>query len=106
MKPDHDFFVTIRGERGEEWKQVIGTDTVPVVSPIPIRANLPGLGEQSAFLLAIDQLEPETFQAIVRHLSMKFGIALREIETTIRAEGIPILDHDCTLVVLNPQKWF
>lgn len=101
----HDFWVTIHGERGAEWERVIGTNCLPVQSPVPIPALLPGLGESLVFLLAMDQLEPEQVMKIVEHLSAKFRLSPEEAAQEIAAAGIPILHTDCSIMIHNPQKW-
>jgi hypothetical protein len=102
----HDFWVTITGERGREWKRVAGTDYFPVLSPIPVMGDLPGIGLSRVYLLAIDQMEPNILSRIVAHLSGKFGMTAEETQAELDKGGIPILADDCMVTVLNPQKWF
>jgi hypothetical protein len=102
----HDFFVTIHGERGEEWKGIAGTNHFPVRSPIPSLGILPGKGEQRVYLLALDQVEPETLNRIVSHMSEKFGLTPEEARDEMEKAGIPILADECSVMVHNPQRWF
>lgn len=83
---------------------VLGTNRVPVKLPT-ILANLPGLGPQRSYLLAIDQLQPGQLDKIVAHLSTKFSMTEEETQDELAKAGIPILDRDCTLSIYNPQRW-
>lgn len=101
-----DFQVTIHGARGEEWHRIAGTNTFPVRSPIPVLADLPGRDNARVFLLDLELIEVEVKAKIVAHLSTKFGLRPEEAEEEIRRIGIPILEDECSVMVLNPQRWF
>ena len=105
MKKQHDFWVTIHGQRGEEWQRVLGTSRIPVKSPLPILANLPGIGEARVHLVALDVLTPGQQEKIVIHLCEKFQLSRNEAEAEIRQAGIPILSQDCTVMMMNFQRW-
>ncbi len=105
-KRSHDFFVTIHGERGEEWMRIAGTNHFPVTTPIPGRGILPGKGERRIFLLALDQMQPEVLARIVAQLSAKFNMTEEETRDEMEKAGIPILDEDLSVMVHNPQRWF
>lgn len=101
----YDFWVTIHGERGDEWTRILGTSHLPIKSPIPKRALLPNVGETLVYLLAIDQMQPEQVEKIVAHLSAKFNLAPDEAQQEIAIAGIPIWKVDCSVMVHNPQRW-
>jgi hypothetical protein len=101
---EHKVWATIHGERGDEWQKVTGTNRFPVQSFLPIRANLPGLGEQQIYLLALDAVEPEIKEKIVARLCEKFGLSRAESESEIAMQGIPILATECT--VSDSGMWF
>ena len=105
-KRSHDFWITIHGERGEEWKRITGTDRFPIKTPVPSLGILPGIGETRIYLLALDQMEPEIMHRILAHLAVKFGLTPEEDAEEIAKAGIPILADECSVMVLNPQKWF
>ena len=100
-----DFWVIIHGERGAEWERVIGTNHLPVRSPIPTVGSLPRLGERAIYLLAIDQLELSTVEKIVEHLCVQFRLQPDEAAAEIAAAGIPILAEECSIIIHNPQHW-
>jgi hypothetical protein len=106
MTRQHDFWATVDGARGEQWKRTVGTNRFPIESPLPIRGNLPGLGDREVYLLALDQLDAATRGAIMVELARSFGIPAAEIAEEISRVGVPILAEDCSVTVHNPQRWF
>ena len=103
---EHDFWVTIHGERGAEWEHILGTSRLPVRSPIPVLANLPGMPEpQHVYLVALDKLPVGALTKIIDHLSAKFDLDSAEAAEEIEKAGIPIWEKDCSLMVWNPQRW-
>jgi hypothetical protein len=105
-KRSHDFWVSIHGERGEEWKRIADTNHFPVKSPIPSLGILPGKGEQRVYLLALDQMLPHVLDRIVAHLAAKFGMTPEETKEEMEKAGIPILADECSVMVHNPMRWF
>lgn len=105
-KPEGDFFVTMHGERGAEYTQVLGTATVAVLSPVPVEARLGiGLVPEPAYMLKVDALTSEQREALAAHLAKKFGVDPFEVNAALATLGMPIRAFDCTVVVRNPQKW-
>ncbi len=102
----HDFFVTIHGERGAEWERACGTRQFPIETPTPNFANLPGKPRSRVFMLALNQIDPPVMEKIVAHLAGKFKLTPEEAAVEIAGHGIPILEDDCSVLILNPQKWF
>lgn len=100
-----DFTVTVGGSRGDEWERICGTRTFPVRSPIPVLADLPGKPSSRVFLLAIEDLDGEVREKIFAHLAQKFGLSPEEQMREINAQGIPILDEECSVMIRNPQRW-
>lgn len=106
MNAGHDFWVTISGLRGEEWQRVLGTSRLPVRTPVPQLAHLPGhTTPQRVFLLALDQMSDEELEKIWRHLAQKFGLTPEQIRAEIDAVGIPILEADTVVIVHNHLRW-
>ena len=105
MTKTHDFWVTIEGQRGEKWQRVLGTSRLPVRSPIPTLAILPGIGEAEVYLVALDVLAPGQQEKIIAHLCEKFQLRPDEAEAEIRQAGVPILGRDCSVMIMNPQRW-
>jgi hypothetical protein len=103
----HDFWVTISAdsERGRRWERLLGTRTVPVRSPVPHAADLPGLGVRPVFDLAHERLAPAQLDALLEDLCARFGLTRAEGDALLAAQGIPILDEGCTVTIEHPERW-
>lgn len=93
-----DFQVRVTNpERVAEWREVLGTDIVPVRSPIPSRANLPGHPRAMIFELDLPLLTDDQRQRLIRHLANKFGLDESDVAAELDAQGVPILAEDCVV---------
>jgi hypothetical protein len=103
----HDFWVTIsdRSPRHAQWLAVLGTDRVPVLSPLSHLALLPGRGPSRVFLVALDQLTAGQRERLLDFLCARFDVPRDEGEREMAAHGVPILDEDVIVSVHNPQRW-
>lgn len=95
-----EFNVVIHRERGEEWARALGRSIFPVYYP-PTKARLPGLGEQTVYMLHIPSLTADEVDIITDYLVRKFQLDVGAAEEMI-LHGIPILQRDTTLVVHLP----
>lgn len=105
----HDFWIHLKPEIAAEWTSLIGdSGRLPVKTPIPQYANLPGFGTpQRVFFLALDVLEAGVLERIARRLAGKFGLDEGEALDEIRKAGIPIREeHVSGVITHNPQRWF
>jgi len=91
--------VTIHGARGAEWISVLGTATLPVKSPLPVRAQLPGIDNAEVYLVALDALQPGQLDKIVAHVSRKFGVPVEDVRQELKEHGMPILADDCSCAI-------
>jgi hypothetical protein len=81
--------------RAEQWRRVFGSDTVPIKSPIPVHAHLPGLGLRKVYLVEVGALSAEQIEAVIAHLAERFCVEAREVRADLLAEhGLPILAED------------
>jgi hypothetical protein len=79
-------------ERAEKWRQVFGTDEVPIVSPVPHLANLPGFDEpQRVYLLALSAVTPGARARLVQQTAERFGLDTAVVDAGLENEGMPIL---------------
>lgn len=102
----HDFWARVGGDREALFREVFGDNLVPICSPVGAYALLPGLtGPQYVYLLALDQLSVEQRVKLVRHIALRFGYPVAEVERDLDAEGMPILARDASVIVHNPQRW-
>lgn len=102
-----DFTATISGksERAESWRQVYGSETINIKSPIPTFANLPGIGDTQIYELDLDLLTTEQRAKLVNYIATKFDIPVAEVDRDLNILGCPILAEDITVTIHNPLKW-
>lgn len=101
-----DFLLTIlEPMRAAEFREVFGTDTVCVRSPVPECANLPGKPAEWIYLLDLDELTAAQRARLVGHLAAKFGYDPAYVDAGLEEEGMPILVEDTVVTVLHPQRW-
>lgn len=101
-----DFIVKLNesSERAAYWIKVFGTLEVPVMSPAPVMASTPR-GVEPNYFLDLPALEDEVRERLIDHLAEQFRIPRAEVATLLSAHGVPIPQADCSLLILNPQKW-
>ena len=102
-----DFTARIDGddERTAAWRAVFGDDTIPLRSPIPHMANLPGRGEELVYLLDIEALTVEQRGRLVQHIASRFNYPAKEVDDTLDDHGCPILAEHVTVTIVNPWRW-
>lgn len=103
-----DFTATIvkKGERADEWQEILGSTTINIKSPLPSYANLPGKPKELIYELDLALLTAGQRYRLVTHLSTKFNMWADEVEAHLDRVGCPILAEDVTITVHNPQRWF
>jgi hypothetical protein len=79
-------------ERAKKWREIFGTDKVPIISPIPTMATLPGFEEpQSVYLLDLSAITPEQREKLVQHTAERFGLDPIMVDVDLDKVGMPIL---------------
>jgi hypothetical protein len=102
----HDCYATVHNpERAADWREAIGSDRVPIRSPVATPARLAGHGADLVYEVALDVLTEAQREGLIRVLSRVFGCDLAEVRATIATEGVALLAADCSLTILNPQRW-
>jgi len=102
-----DFTATVyAGDRREVFERVFGTATVPVMSPFPHLAGLPGFDEpQLIYELDLERVTMEQRGRLVAYLVEKFGVDEWEAEAGLESEGVPILASDCVASLGDVRKF-
>lgn len=92
------YWATIRGwARRREWMKVLGTETVPILSPVPQRADLPNYPNYLVYMVDVAALSTEQRERLVTFLAKKFGVPEAELQRDIETRGVPILAEECTI---------
>lgn len=91
--------VTVTGERAEEFREIFGTTTVPVVSPFSEIAELGDTGEHECFMLDLERISHEQYDRLVAHIARKFGTDEAAVAASLRERGLPIKAEDCLMSI-------
>jgi len=105
MPGDFEAILSQSSSRVDDWLKVFGTTIIPLRSPLPTIAILPGLGERVIYQIDISALSPEQRQRMIQHISRRFRIAPEEVDAALDEQGCPIRAEDVTVSIHNPQKW-
>lgn len=102
-----DFIAKIREDspRHEKWMRVMGTNEIPIKTPIPAQGSIAGQDNALFFMIDLNELAEEQKERLIQHISINFGVDEAEVRGSLDQVGCPILDEDVTIIILNPQKW-
>ena len=78
-------------KRAALWQQWLGTDQVPILTPFPVIANLPGLGDRLVVMLDLDRLRYEEVQWLAQGIAERFGLDPSDVREEMATFGTPIL---------------
>lgn len=103
----NDFSATLHGEsdRVQTWREVFGTNSVPITSPVPHQAHAPGVTAGWFYMIDLRCVMSEQRRRMVRYIAQKFAVPEAEVDATLDEVGCPILADDVTVTIFNPQRW-
>lgn len=78
------------------WRDILGTDEVPVKSPQIVRAEL-GKQPDDVYELDLAQLNAEQRRRLVDFIVRKFGESRAEVERELDFTGFPIREADVSV---------
>ncbi len=95
-----DIFLSICDPLRAALFREVGLDPerVPVSSPAPGWANLPGVGRALVYEMAIGDLTEDQRQRLAALLAGRFGLPVEEVVRDLDVVGCPILADGCMLV--------
>lgn len=85
-------------ERLAFWQEVFGGDTVPILSIIPSRANLPGIPDAVVYLLDLRVITADQRERLIAGIARKFNLPNEEVAAGLDEYGVPVLADDVTVV--------
>lgn len=95
MNTVNEWLTTARAldpERAAKWKQIFGTDEVPITCPFPLSiGDFPGVGRKPYYLMDLKAITPEQKEHLVASIAQGFGLSLEEVRRDIDRIGVPIL---------------
>jgi len=97
---------TIRDpERGKFWLDVMGGDTVPIVSMMTQRVKVPGRGEVDAYMLDLKAISDEQRERLIQAIAIEFRIPLVEVRAEID-DSVPVLAENVYVSSSDPGLFF
>lgn len=77
-----------------DWRKVFTSDSVPVLSPFPVKAIL-GNEEGLVYALDWDAMDGDTSERLIDFIAKKFNTTKKEVERQINDDGVfPIRESD------------
>lgn len=103
---DTDFIATIReGTESAEFISVLGTDRVPIISPVPSQAALEGV-VQDVLFLDTERLFENQWGRLLDHYQRRSGVPRAEVERDITRYGLPIRLSSISVTTYSPLRGF
>jgi hypothetical protein len=82
-------------ERAAKWREVFGTDEVPITCPIPLSVgSFPQVGEKPYYLMDLRAITPEQKERLIASIAFDFDLSIEEVRRDIDMVGVPILADD------------
>jgi len=88
------FHVQVGGESGAVLLEACGTDTFPVLSPVPLYADFQGRHNVEMFLLDMGGLDSSAVIVLGDYLVRKFGLDPMQARRAI-IDGLPVARESC-----------
>jgi hypothetical protein len=105
---EHDFWAHVTShDRRLLFESLIGTNTVPIKSPIAQTCDLPGKPASLVYLVDVTFLNDEERQVLAHYLASEFATTADEILDDFDKTGVlPIRAEDCLIEIRRPARWF
>lgn len=86
---------TTNPERAAKWREVFGTDEVPITCPIPLSVgDFPGVGQRHYYLMDLRAITPEQKERLIASIAQDFNLSIEEVRQNIDMVGVPVLADD------------
>jgi hypothetical protein len=86
--------------RYRDWIEVLGTDQVPVESPLPHVGHFPVIGEKQCYAVAVKKLSTMQIDNLVAHMAKRFEVREDEVLADLLGDhGLPILAEDVSVLI-------
>lgn len=84
--------------RYDKWREILGTDEVPIVNPIPVMAIL-GIEETEVYHLDLARLNSDQNSRLIDFVVERFGAQRDRVLAELLAVGFPIRAADVTVAI-------
>lgn len=83
--------------RAPDFQATFGGLSVPLITPLSVRVELPGVGMQEVFLVDVSKLSGETLSRLVAYCAGRFQTNPDETRSELRRNGVfPVLAEGMT----------
>lgn len=80
--------------RAAMWLRIFDGHTIPIKSPLAIKAFLEGMGEQMVYMLDLGALDKMQHERLVKDLAIKHALHERDVRDGLASHGMPVLAED------------
>ena len=95
----------LSGSRGDQWKAVLGTNILPILSPALTQCSLdPSDRNGACFMLDVQALTDGQRQALTGFLAGKFAASYDQVQNDLSFIGVPIRDG-ADVRISTPADW-
>lgn len=96
--------VTIEDEiRASVWGAIFPGARVPVMSILPVRADLPGMPGVRVYFLDLAAISEAQLEELIRQMADLFTLDPESVRQDIHAQGVPILADSTSLQVTDEK---
>jgi hypothetical protein len=89
--------------RAARWREVFGSETIPLVSPLAVRGQVLGMESARFYKLDVRALSDDQRRRLEAYLCGRFRLSEAEVRTSLDGEhGLPVLADDA-MVVMSPH---
>jgi len=81
-------------ERAEVWRRIFDTDSIPLVSFVPQRGDLPGKPDALFYMLDLKVITTEQRARLVEVTAERFKLDPAFVEANLDKIGVPVLADD------------
>ena len=92
--------------RADRWREVFGSESVPLISPVAVRGQVLGMESARFYKLDVRALSDDQRRRLEAYLCGRFRLSEAEVRASLESEhGMPILADD-VVVVMSPRLLF
>jgi hypothetical protein len=88
---------TINKKQRDDWKNVLGTTELPIISLLSQPAETP-IGVKNVYMVDLETLTKKQHERLVKHLAERYHLTEEEVRSDINTIGVPIIADDCQII--------
>ena len=88
---------TTNKKQENDWKNVLDTTELPILSLIPEPAETP-IGLKNVYMVDLETLTQKQHEKLVKYMAERYHLTEEEVESDIDTIGVPIIADDCQII--------